>query len=263
MPVYFEIALAEQDGFNNLYQKDTLSWKDGLQHLATDTVFDPIYFYNGESSGATKLGHVKMGVNTPYVNYVTGFKYAKLPPHTNVNWTTVDKEWDAGYNEVGGYSQFDLAPALKTLLSDTGVEANVVLAPNRTANRAGGQYGFYGYANAKFNIGDYSQYVDTQYNGAYGTAWNAVFDNVMEHDFIVGYQGAFGPLTAKANFLANKYGSYTVGKYKTLYAPSSSDVGTVNDAVDNPIDNMAGNINFTYSTDRKSTRLNSSHQIIS
>lgn len=201
MPIYIEVALAEQDGFNNIYNKGSLEASDGLKNLLVDTIFDPMYFYGGQSAAATYLGHLKLGLDTPYVNYVTGYKYAKLPPHTNVNWNTIDKEWEAGYSSVGGYNQFEFAPLFNKLLADTGVTANVVLGPNRAADRAGTQYGFYGYANAKFNTGDFGHYVDFQYNGAYGTTYDKLFDTILEGDYILGYQGNFGPVTFKANGL--------------------------------------------------------------
>ena len=199
VPIYIEVALAEQDGFNNIYNKGSLEASDGLKNLLVDTIFDPMYFYGGQSAEKTYLGHLKLGLDTPYVNYVTGYKYAKLPPHTNVNWNTIDKEWEAGYSSVGGYNQFEFAPLFNKLLADTGVTANVVLGPNRAADRAGTQYGFYGYANAKFNTGDFGHYVDFQYNGAYGTTYDKPFDTILEGDYILGYQGNFGPVTVKAN----------------------------------------------------------------
>ena len=249
-PIYIEVALAEQDGFNNLYNKGTTEWSNGWKNLLVDTIFDPIYYYGGQSAAKTYLGHLKLGLDTPYVNYVTGYKYAKLPPHTNVNWNTIDKEWEAGYNSVGGYSQFEFAPLFNKILADTGVTADVVLAPNRTADRAGSQYGFYGYANAKFNTGNFGHYVDFQYNGAYGTTYDKIFDSIMEDDFILGYQGNYGPVTVKANGLYNMYGSTNNGDgTKTPYSPSTSDVGMVDDADKSFADNSATNINVAFGSD--------------
>jgi hypothetical protein len=250
MPAYIEIALAEQDTFENLYKKGTTEWSDGWKNLLVDTVCDPMYYYGGQSSAKTYLGHLKLGLDTDYVNFVTGYKYAKLPPHTNVNWDTIDKEWEAGYNSVGGFSQFDFGPLFNKMLADSGVTVDVVAAPNRSADRAGSQYGFYGYANAKFNTGSLGHYIDFQYNGAYGTTYNKIFDNIMEDDFIIGYQGNYGPVTVKANGLLNVYGSYDNGDgTRTTYAPASSDVGMVDDADKVFADNTASNINVTYGSD--------------
>ena len=44
MPIYIEIALFENDGFNNLYNKGTTEWADGFKNILVDTIFDPIYY---------------------------------------------------------------------------------------------------------------------------------------------------------------------------------------------------------------------------
>ena len=250
LPIYIEVALAEQKGFDNLYKRNVRNWDEGWKNLLVDTIFDPIYYYGGQEKAKSYLGHLKMGLNTPIVNWTTGYKYAKLSPHQNVNWNTVDKEWEAGYNEVGGFNQFDFAPLFAKLLADTGVEADVVVAPNRSADRAGSQYGMYAYGWSRFNIADFPQYIDLQYNGAYGKTYDTIFKEVMEHDIIFGYQGIYGPVTVKANALWNRYGSYDNGDgTKTLYAPATSDVGLVHDENKNFGDNSASNVNVSYSSD--------------
>ena len=250
LPIYIEVALAEQKGFDNLYKRNVRNWDEGWKNLLVDTIFDPIYYYGGQDKAKSYLGHLKMGLNTPIVNWTTGYKYAKLSPHQNVNWNTIDKEWEAGYNEVGGFNQFDFAPLFAKLLADTGVEADVVIAPNRSADRAGSQYGMYAYGWSRFNIADFPQYIDLQYNGAYGKTYDTIFKEVMEHDIIFGYQGMYGPVTVKANALWNRYGSYDNGDgTKTLYAPATSDVGLVHDENKNFGDNSASNVNVSYSSD--------------
>ena len=74
VPVYVEIALAENDGFANIYQEGTyvkgkktdpvLDWEDGLKNLGVDLFFDPIYYLDGQTASATYLGHFKTGINT-------------------------------------------------------------------------------------------------------------------------------------------------------------------------------------------------------
>lgn len=262
LPIYIEVALAENDSFKNLYEKGVTSWKDGFTKFGADVFFDPIYYFNSLGKGSTEdtanltyLGHLKLGLDTPYVNYVTGYKYAKLPPHTNVNWITIDKEWEAGYSAIGGYSQFDFSPLLRTLLADTGVEANLVAAPNRSADRAGKQYGLYSYANAKFNVGDFSQYVDVQFNEALGSTWDTIFGNIYENDIIAGYQGVFGPVTFKGNYLVNFWGdgdsAYSDQGVltKSKYTPASSDVASTLSSPDKKTDDMAANANVSFSND--------------
>ncbi len=256
VPVYVEVALAEQKGFDNLYKKGTTEFKDGAMNLLVDTVFDPVYYYGGQAEAKTYLGHFKGGIETKYVNWTTGYKYAKLPPHTNVNWNTIDKEWEAGYNSVGGYNQFEFGKGLKELISDATeglVQAEFVVAPNRSADRAGSQYGLYAYADATING---NQYVDFQLNQAYGTSFDDFYKSLLEEDFIVGYKGSFGDpkdwgsVTVKANYLMNMYGSkLNADGTKSYYKPSTSDVGNVRESTDFALDNMAGNVNVTFSND--------------
>ncbi len=253
VPVYVEVALAEtepdaQNG--NLYKRNTLDLGDGMKNFLTDLFFDPIYWFGGQAAEKTYLGHFKTGVETGWVDWTTGYKYAKLPRHKNVNWDTIDQEWDAGYSAVGGFNQFATGALFKEWLSGlTGgnVELEAVFAPNRAADRAGKRYGIYAYANATL-FGNH--YVDIQYNGAYGTTYGTVLDEIYENDLIFGYRGKFGPLTLNANYLYNIYGSTDNDDgTKTLFTPATSDVGKVNDDVEDKQDNMAANVNLTFAND--------------
>ncbi|AEJ18508.1 hypothetical protein Spica_0344 [Gracilinema caldarium DSM 7334] len=239
VPIYVEVAVFENDGFENIYKKDSLDADDGLKNLLVDTFFDPLYYYGGQKKAGTYLGHFKAGFNSPYVNFLTGYKYAKLTPHTNVSWTTVDNEWEAGYSEVGGFSEFSLGSALQKIGDIT---INATIAPNRTADRAGNQYGIYSFVNAQ--MGDH--YVDFQYNAAFNKTYDTIFDDIYEADFIGGYKGVFGPLTLKTNMLYNVWGSVKVNDtYKIAYNPSSSDVSGVKEGKDF-LYNSAVNIQFDY-----------------
>ena len=246
MPIYIEVAVAEQDGFNNLYQKGVKEWKDGFKNLLVDTIFDPVYYFGGQEAAKTYLGHFKAGFENDWFSYTTGYKYAKLPSHTNVSWVTVDQEWEAGYNQTGGFAQFATGNGVTEWFNDVlGAKLKFVVAPNKAADRAGGQYGMYAYATAEFA----GQYIDIQYNGAYGYTFDTIFDTIYEADLIFGYQGKFGPVTAKANYLLNGYGSTNIeDKYKSFFTPTSG-VGTVNDVAENAIDNMAANVQVVYSDD--------------
>ena len=262
MPIYLEVAVAEQDSFDNLYADDfkedtdlggtnsssrtPKAWKDGFKNLLVDTIFDPVYYFGGQEAAKTYLGHFKAGFENDWFSYTTGYKYAKLPSHQNVSWTTVDQEWEAGYNQTGGFAQFATGNGVTEWFNDMlGAKLKFVVAPNKAADRAGGQYGMYAYATAEFA----GQYIDIQYNGAYGYTFDTIFDTIYEADLIFGYQGKFGPFTAKANYLLNGYGSTNVeGKYKSYFTPTSG-VGTVKDVADNVIDNMAANVQAVYSDD--------------
>ncbi|MBQ8669117.1 hypothetical protein IJ472_05015, partial [bacterium] len=273
MPVFFEIAVAENDGFENLYKEGgftagkkaenpALAFGDGFKNFLTDMIFDPFYWLGGQKSstpdnavgatGWTYLGHFVAGFENDWVAYKTGYKYAKLPSHTNVSWNTVDQDWEAGYSAVGGYSQISTGNAFSEWTNDVlGAKIKAVIGPNRTADRAGNQYGMYAYATAEFA----GQYIDIQYNGAYGYTFDTIFDEIYEADFIFGYQGKFGPVTAKANALINAWGQKKLPSgAKQKYTPGSSDVAET-DADADFIDNFATNVQLVYSDDYVDTTL--------
>ena len=265
VPIFIELAVAELEpdnpesvGYGNLYKRNSLDLGDGMKNFLTDMMFDPLYWLNGQGTpgfkaGISYLGCIKTGIETGWVDWTTGIINTKLPPHKNVNWDTVDQEWEAGYAGFGGFNQFATGAKFNEWLknlTDGNVDLNVVFAPNRSADRAGNRYGVYSYANATL-FGNH--YIDVQYNGAYGTKFDEVLDEVYENDLIFGYKGNFGPVTFNGNYLLNLYGSekVTVGgkKYKAFFNPAASDVGAVNDDVDDKQDNMAANANITFSND--------------
>ena len=242
VPIFVEICLSDQQGMDNLYLRDKLALKDGLKNALVDTIFDPTYFYGGQNAGKTALGHLKYGITTPYVEWTAGYKYAKMPPHASAIWNTITDNWDAGYNQTGGFSAFQLGQALRQI-GDVAINAAII--PNRTADRAGNRYGMAAWASADIA----GHYVDLQYNGAYGTTYDTIFDDILEMDIIAGYRGSFGPIGVKVNALMNQYGSTeNEDGTKSPYAPGSSDVGNVDDDADF-IDNVAANVQVAYTSD--------------
>ena len=262
VPIYIEVALAENESFDNLYKRDSMGnvvtdFADGFQNMFTDLIFDPLYWLGGQkptdadslnavnASGWAYLGHFKAGFESDYVNWTTGYKYAKLSPHTNVSWNTIDKEWEAGYSGVGGFNIFELGSALRNI-GDV-VTLNATFAPNRSADRAGTQYGLYSFVTAQTPVG----YFDVQYNGAYGYTFDTIFDKAYETDVIFGYRGTFGPVTAKVNAL---YSGFADG-----YVPGTSDV-TVTDPDASFIAGTASNVQVTYTADMFDVTLGFRHR---
>ena len=211
-PLYIEVALAETDteayDYNAavhdgnqilLYQKnsmdvETVEAKDGLKNFANGIFTNPVAYMartndnsaDDDGPGSNPfLGHLKFGFNTPYVNYVTGFNYAKFDVRKAITWTTVGGNWDAGYQHVGGFNQFSLGEKTQALLSDaTGLTFDIGFAPNKSADRKGTKYGYWAWANvSKDNLS-----VDFQSNGMYN---DYMFENSVEHDFIVGAKDKF------------------------------------------------------------------------
>ena len=247
VPMYIEVAVAEKDNFENLYLQNELDFTTGLKNLGVDLLADPISYFNGGKEAATYLGHFKWGLESDYVNWTTGYKYAKLPPHNINDWITVDKEWEAGYEQVGGFNYFELGNKLQQLPFGT---LKMALAPNKAADRKGGQYGFFGWVN--LNLGSVAD-INFQYNTALGKTFDTIFGHCYEQDFIVGYKGIFGPVQVKMNALYNIYGDGDLSRidgvtYVSKYIPATSDVGEV-DADLTGLSNLAGVLDINYSKD--------------
>ena len=207
-PVYIEIALAETDledysgegKIKYLYKREvdgveSISWADGLKGLVSGIFSDPVAYLarttnnsdDAKGPGSNPfLGHLKFGFNTPYINYMTGFNYAKPDVRDAITWTTVCSSWDAGYEHVGGFNQFSLgSKAVAALEEATGVTFDIGFAPNKTADRRGSKYGYWGWVDAKFN----DWVIDFQTNGMYNGDY--MFYQPVEHDFILGAKNTF------------------------------------------------------------------------
>ena len=211
-PVYIEIALAETDledyehintaaGGKQLIlaQKDRYGeWAvdpvDGFKNLVNGLLANPVAYLaktttneGGAAGPGTNpfLGHLKFGFNTPYINFMTGFNYAKPDVRNAITWTTICSSWDAGYQHIGGFNQFSLgSKAVAALEEATGVTFDIGFAPNKTADRKGLKYGYWGWVGAKFN----DWVIDFQSNGMYD---GLMFDKPVEHDFILGAKSTF------------------------------------------------------------------------
>ena len=136
-----------------------------------------------------------------------------------------------------------------------GAKINVSVGPNRSADRAGSQYGMYAIATADVA----GHYFDIQYNGAYGYTFDTIFDEIYETDVIFGYQGKFGPVTLKANALYSGFGEVKTETGKLPYIPSNSDIGAANAQADF-IAGTASNVQVVYSDDSIDATLGFRHR---
>ena len=207
-PLYIEIALSESDlenydgdqKVNYLYKKSTtneveVDFADGIRNFLCGIFANPVNYLaqstkNNEGvKGETIpgpgsrpfLGHLKFGFNTPYVNFLTGFNYAKPDVRQAITWKTVTGNWDAGYHHVGGFNVFSLGSKAAAALEEaTGLVWDVGFAPNKTGDRKGTKYGYWGWAGVKND----SFAIDFQTNGMYDGEY--LFTDPVEHDFIIG-----------------------------------------------------------------------------
>ena len=290
-PVYIEIALAETemedyagnkvDNLNYLYRQDQygndlVSWEDGLKNLVSGLSANPVAYLakttnnnfvkaNGDVQGSSFgsipgpgsnpfLGHLKFGFNTPYINFVTGFNYAKPSVRDAITWKTVTGNWDAGYQHIGGFNQFSLGDKAAAFLEEkTGMKFDIGFAPNKTADRKGSKYGYWGW----FGITKDDLAIDFQTNGMYDGDY--IFYDPVEHDFILGAKDTFevgdGKVSVAAQGLlaTHQMSSERIVEHgasnTTDYFGYSTDVLYRNENIDG-IQNFAGNATVGYKAEK-------------
>ena len=214
-PVYVEIAMSETELDGNygaprkIYQASKydgadpeISVEQGLKEFFTGMLTNPVGYLSGEQANGTKggkgynpfLGHLKFGFNTPYINYLTGYIDAKTDVRNKVKWTTVGA-WNGGYEHAGGFHVFSLGnKAVAALEEATGITFDMGFAPNRSADRKGNNYGYFGWLGLTWN----DLVIDFQTNGMYGNEY--AFYDPIEHDFILGVKDVFPVADGKLNF---------------------------------------------------------------
>jgi hypothetical protein len=228
MQMYVEIKAMEVNGSDNLYRNSDynsangLTFKDGSQHYLTDLFTNP---FEAISQGARPtLDNLGVTFQNPYVDTQIGYKWAKIPGNWIGLWRTLDGDnWDAGYDGDGGFVVFKAGEKIRQIGD---LKLDVWLSPNRSANRSGQQYGFFGLAKAEYREHQFG----FQFNSAWGSAWDTILDEVLENDFIAGYSGKVMDVKIDANALVNIYGAYEEpsplggANIRSFYTPPSSDV---------------------------------------
>ena len=278
-PLYIEIALSESDlenydgnqAINYLYKKDQygndeIEFKDGIRNLISGIFANPVQYLaqtttNEQAQNGTTipgpgsrpfLGHLKFGFNTPYINFLTGFNYAKPDVRQAITWKTITGNWDAGYQHVGGFNVFSLgSKSVAALEEATGLKFDAGFAPNRSADRKGTKYGYWGWAGVSNDMFA----VDFQTNGMYDGAY--LFDTPVEHDFILGAKmpqielgdGKFN--WAAQALLATHQKEFVNGESDNAidYFGYSTDIWYRTTDIDNIAEKLAANIQAGYKTD--------------
>lgn len=261
-PVYIEIALAETEmedyagdkteKLNYLYRQDKygnnlVDPEEGLKQLISGLVASPVAYMSKTTNNKDSasfgsipgpgsnpfLGHLKFGFNTPYINFVTGFNYAKPSVRDAITWKTVTGNWDAGYHHIGGFNVFSIGDKAAAFLEEkTGFKFDIGFAPNKSADRKGSKYGYWGWA----GVSKDELAIDFQTNGMYDGDY--IFYEPVEHDFILGAKNTFAAGEGKV--------SVAVQGLLATHQKSSEELAEINAAEGN-----GGNTidYFGYSTD--------------
>lgn len=216
VPVYLEVAVAENDGCENLYKrgsgtndKPELPFDKGFKRFALGLTTAPFYWFGGDkdadrspvnANGWTYLGHFKFGIDSKWVKWETGAKYAKVPAHKINDWRTVH-DWDAGWGGMGGYNYFELGSALQKIGDKVVIKA--AISPNMTADREGKRYGLFSWVDLEILK---NHTVSLEYDGHYDRFNHyEITEDPASNGIVLGYGGKFGPVQANANMLTNIY----------------------------------------------------------
>ena len=286
MPVYVELAVAETELDDTLtidknsskpiklYEKDSFgNVKKTFRQSASGLASSPLaWFSNSTDNYESKdkgpgtnpyLGHLKFGFETPWVNYNTGFNYAKQDKRAKILWTTIDGNWDAGYEHTGGFASFSTGIKAQELLADKGIKLDAGFVPNKSADRKGTKYGYIGWLGSEFE--DLGLTVDFQSNGMFDS--DVIFEDSVERDFIFGLKEKLnladaGSLTfaAQGLFATHQKTSDEIAVMSLRDNPVSG--GGVADYTgystdvfyrsgDNSINNMAAEAKLIYDADEK------------
>ncbi|WP_294428990.1 glycogen-binding domain-containing protein [uncultured Treponema sp.] len=269
MPVYVELAVAEtelddalhpdsKDSPISLYKKaaDGTVTKS-FRQSASGLLSNPLSWFgkSTDNSNSTAqgpgtnpyLGHLKFGFETPWVNYSTGFNYAKQDKRAKILWTTIDGNWDAGYQHVGGFASFSTGIKAQELLADKGIKLDAGFVPNKSADRKGTKYGYIGWLGSEFE--DLGLTVDFQSNGMFDG--DVMFEDSVERDFVFGLKEKLnladaGSITFAAQGLmaTHQKTSDDLGNAIADYMGYSTDV--FYRSGDNSINNMAAEAKLIY-----------------
>ncbi len=267
MPFYIELVLAEQDYEDanvklydraNNYDDNVALVKHAFgdlfsapqAYLAHDTKGDVATKNDGPTPTVPFAGHIKFGWNTPYVNYTTGYKYAKLPLRKVITWSTIADNWDAGYQNAGGYSLFENGEKLQQIGDYT---INYGFNLNRSADRKGNNYGTYAFA----SLDTGAWIFDAQWNTMYGKDYQ--FYEPVENDIILGAKGKIGGVSLAVQGLAAIHNkstedllgddySHAGGWEAAGYFGYSTDIFYRSGDFDG-IENLAGNVQASWKND--------------
>ena len=269
MPVYVELAVAEtelddalhpdsKDNPISLYKKaDDGTVTKTFRQSASGFASSPLAWLgkatdNSNSSAQGPgtnpyLGHLKFGFETPWINYSTGFNYAKQDKRAKILWTTIDGNWDAGYQHVGGFASFSTGTAAQELFADKGIKLDAGFVPNKSADRKGTKYGYIGWFGTEFL--DLGLTLDFQSNGMFDS--DVIVEDSVERDFIFGLKEKLGSITFAAQGLlaTHQKTSDELGNAVADYSGYSTDV--FYRSGNTGINNMAAEAKVSYDADEK------------
>ncbi|MEI8094013.1 MAG: glycogen-binding domain-containing protein [Spirochaetales bacterium] len=196
VPGYLELTAF--NGAPQLYNSGTaagstkLEWLDGLKNLATGVGFNPFYYLGGNAR--PHLDKFRIGIETPWVNYETGYKGTILPGHQSVLWETVGAPV-----ADSGYTQLSLGKSLQTW-GDLELSGGVL--PNFSSSVIG-KFGLFSWLSASFE--GFTADVAYELRSLSGTDPTQFLVDPARQDWIVGGSAVADGWSLKFNGLYSLY----------------------------------------------------------
>ena len=188
---WFELKVL--DSYQPIWEQDSRGIispdvNDGLSSSVGGLLVNPINYLGGNNP---ELNSVKLGLDSPYVNWETGYGYAAAQGRTALLWETLEKK-DGG----NGYMRFDLGPELQNIGSFK-VEATV--APNVMTEN----YALYSWLGATSGATSFDFQYD--FKSAAKEDLGTIFDKLYHQDFIVGGKTKVANIDISAQTLINVF----------------------------------------------------------
>lgn len=163
--------------------------EDGVSSAITGMLVNPINYLG--SGNNPELNSTKLGIESKYVEWETGYGYAKPQGRNVILWETLNAR-DAN----DGYMRFDLGKELKKV-GKFNIEANF------TPNIMTGNYGLFSW----MNLSSGKTTFDFQYDmkSAATDDLSGIFDKLYHQDFIVGAKTNVKGIDIKAQSLINYF----------------------------------------------------------
>ncbi len=189
LSAYVQVKVID-DTATNLWRKNdsgsvSENWNTSLPSLGAGLLFYPFNYLNGKNPD---IGHLRLGVDTRWINWETGYGRAKSTAHSFIIWETVGNDWNANR----GYAKF--SPG--TALTQAGpVRITAAFAPNMSL----GAFGLYSWFGVSLN--GFRAEIQYDFKSAEKSDPVKMFDRLEQQDFVFGAVFPNKSVTAKTQML--------------------------------------------------------------
>lgn len=190
MPGHIELTVF--DGHSKIKDGDKLDVSEGLWNLGSGFIFNPVYYLGGQAKPS--LDKFSFGIDSPYLNWETGYANSVLPKHKSILWDTVSDENKAN----DGYSAFSLGSKAKSW-GDLTIDGAII--PNKSQDKT---FGLVSWLSAEA----YGVKGEVQYEmkaASSSTEPGTYFKTPQQTNFVGGLEVYLGDFFAQGQVLASSW----------------------------------------------------------